>query len=56
MNLNNQRLKEIQELKSGYTQLMLDAPTMTEAFEYQTKYVELEKEETEILKRCDVRI
>ena len=54
MNMDNQRLKEIQELKLGYKQKMLDAPTMTEAFEYQDKYIELENEEKEILKRCDV--
>ena len=56
MNLDNQRLKEIQELKRGHKQKMLDAPTMTEAFEYQDKYIELEAEEKEILKQNDVII
>lgn len=56
MNVDNQRLIEIQELKRGYKQKMLDAPTMTEAFEYQDKYIELEAEEKEILARFDVKI
>ena len=56
MNVDNQRLTEIQELKRGYKQKMLDAPTMTEAFEYQDKYIELEAEEKEILKQNDVII
>ncbi len=54
MNMNNQRLREIQQLKAGYKQKMIDAPTMTEAFEYQDKYIELENEEKEILKMYDV--
>lgn len=56
MNMDNQRLKEIQILKKGYEKKMLDAPTMTEAFEFQDKWNELEKEEIEILNRCDVII
>ena len=56
MNKDNQRLKDIQILKKGYTHKMLEAETMTEAFEYQNKYNELEKEEKDILKRCDVKI
>ena len=32
---------------------MLDAETMSEAFEYEERFNELEKEEFEILKRCD---
>ena len=35
---------------------MREAPTMTEAFEYEQKFKELEKEETEILDRCDVKL
>lgn len=53
MNQDNQRLKEIQELKIGYKNKMLEAETMTDAFEYEKKFNELEKEEIEILKRCD---
>jgi len=53
MNQDNRRLKEIQELKKGYATKMLEAPTMTEAFEYQDKWNELDDEEHEILKRCD---
>ena len=56
MNKDNQRLKDIQILKKGYTYKMLEAETMTEEFEYQNKYNKLEKEEKEILKRCDVKI
>ena len=32
---------------------MLEAKTMTEAFEYEEKFNQLEKEELEILKRSD---
>ena len=54
MNQDNKRLKEIQLLKKGYESKMLKAPTMTEAFEYQDKWNELDSEEKEILKRFDV--
>lgn len=56
MNQDNKRLNEIQLLKKGYECKMLEAPTMTEAFEYQKKWKELEVEEKEILKRFDVII
>lgn len=56
MNQDNQRLKDIQALKKGYESKMLEAPTMTEAFEYQDKWKELDSEEKEILKRFDVII
>lgn len=56
MNQDNQRLKDIQALKKGYESKMLEAPTMTEAFEYQNKWKELDIEEKEILKRFDVII
>ena len=56
MNQNNQRLKEIQILKKGYERKMLEAPTMTEAFEYQEKWIQLETEEKNILKRDDIII
>lgn len=56
MNADNQRLKDIQLLKVGYKSKMLSAQTMTEAFEYQDKWNELDSEEKEILKRFDVII
>ena len=56
MNQDNQRLKEIQQLKIGYKNKMLEAETMYDAFKYQDKYIELETEEQEILKRNDVII
>lgn len=56
MNQDNQRLKEIQQLKKGYENKMLEAPTLSEAFEYQDKWNELEDEEKQILARCDVII
>ena len=56
MNMDNQRLKEIQLLKKGYEKKMLEAPTMSEAFEFQDKWNELETEEKQILERCDVKI
>ena len=56
MNKDNQRLRDIQIIKKGYEQKMIDAPTMTEAFEYQEKWKKLEVEEKEILKRSDVII
>ena len=54
MNLDNRRLKEIQQLKKGYRQKMLEAETMAEAFEFQDKWNALDSEEKEILERSDV--
>jgi len=54
MNRDENRLKEIQELKRAYTILGVEAETIGETLEYADKLEELDKEETEILKRCDV--
>ena len=54
MNMDNQRLVEIQQLKTGYKHKMAEAESMFEMFRYQSKIDELEVEEIEILKRCDV--
>ena len=56
MNRDETRLKDIQMLKKGYESLMLEAPTMTEAFEYQDKWNKLDSEEKEILERCKVEL
>ena len=56
MNMDNRRLKEIQEYKMGYQNLMDKSETLGDILDYNEKIKELEKEEKEILERCDVRI
>ena len=56
MNLDNERLKEIQQLKKGYAKNRDKAQSMHDMFKYQHMIDEIEKEETEILKRNDVII
>lgn len=54
MNLDNQRLQEIQQLKRGYGLKVLSAESKDEVEHFYSKIDELEQEEKEILKRCDV--
>lgn len=54
MNLDNQRLKDIQRFKTVYTNELLKADTISDCILFQSKIDELEAEEKEILKRCDV--
>ena len=54
MNLDNVRLKEIQELKLGYLDKMKSTDNMIEINIYKQKYDKLTSEELEILKRSDV--
>lgn len=56
MNADNQRLLEIKRFKQGYANLMDNSGSIDEILEYKSKIEELEKEEKEILGRCDVRI
>ena len=56
MNVDNQRLKEIQQLKKDYARNRDKATSMYDMFKYQHMIEEIEKEEIEILKRCDVII
>lgn len=56
MNVDNQRLEEIQRLKNGYNKLIGLSETMFDMFKYQSKIDELENEELEILARFDVKI
>ena len=56
MNLDNQRLKEIQILKKGYGLKVLSAESEEEVEHYYSKIDELTDEEKEILKRNDVII
>ena len=56
MNMDNQRLKEIQQLKMSYAKNRDKAESMYDMFRYQHMIDEIEKEETEILERCDVII
>lgn len=56
MNLDNQRLKEIQQLKHGYAMERNNAKSMHEMFKFQDKIDKLEIEEKEILQRYDVVI
>ena len=54
MNLDNQRLREIQVLQNGYGVKVLSAESEEEAEQYYSKIDELSIEEKEILKRYDV--
>jgi hypothetical protein len=54
MNLDNQRLREIQQLKKGYGLKVLSAESKDEVEHYYSKIDELSIEEKEILKRSDV--
>ena len=56
MNIDNQRLKEIQQLKKDYADNRDKAQSMYDMFKYQHMIDEIEKEEKSILKRCDVII
>ena len=56
MNLDNVRLREIQQLKKGYGLKVLSAESKDEAEHYYAKIDELSIEEKEILKRSDVII
>ena len=56
MNLDNQRLLEIQREKHLYSSLLEKADTISDCLEYQSRIENLELEETEILKRCKVEI
>lgn len=54
MNYDNQRLYEIKHLKKGYSQLIQESDNIEDMLHYQRLFDELEAEEHEILKRCDV--
>ena len=54
MNVDNQRLKEIQQLKKSYAKNRDKAESMYDMFKYQHMIEEIEKEEIEILERNDV--
>ena len=53
MNIDNQRLKEIQLLKHGYRCKIEEAETMHDMFHYMDKINELTLEEEQILERCN---
>ena len=53
MNLDNQRLQEIKEMLSIYYSELNKADSISEC-QIKAHIDELEKEEKEILKRCDV--
>ena len=54
MNIDNRRLREIQRDLVFYHKRLKEAETISDSLIYQGKIEILEKEETEILKRCDV--
>lgn len=54
MNLDEKRLKEIQDEKRAYNSLLDKAESISECITYKTRIDELNKEEIDILKRCDV--
>ena len=56
MNLDNQRLKEIQTFKAFYNARLSEAETVLERDLLQIQLTKLNEEETEILERCDVHV
>ncbi len=54
MNLDNVRLREIQQLKKGYGLKVLSAESKDEVEHYYKKIDELSEEEKQILERSDV--
>ena len=53
MNLDEKRLKEIQNEKRAYHSLLDKADTISDCITYQSRIEALNNEEKEILKRCD---
>ena len=56
MNLDNQRLSEIKMLLSAYYHELDKSDSISDCLKIQGHIDELEKEEKQILKRCDVLI
>ena len=56
MNQDNQRLKEIQQFLTVYYKELERCDTITECLVLQDHIDELEKEQKQILERCDVKI
>ena len=56
MNMDNQRLREIQKMLSVYHHELKKTDSISESLQLQGHIDKLEKEEQEILKRCDVII
>ena len=56
MNLDNRRLKEIQAEKLVWCQQLDKCTTISDCLAFQGKIDILEKEEKEILRRCDVDV
>ena len=56
MNMDNRRLKEIQQEKLVWQDQLNKCESISECFAFQGKLDILEKEEKEILKRCDVNV
>ena len=56
MNLDNTRLREIQEFKSAYYDLLNKSDSISECVQLQAHIDELEREEQEILERTGVTL
>ena len=56
MNIDNRRLREIQAEIKAYTQLLNECTKEADRQIYQGKISALEREEKQILERCDVII
>ena len=56
MNLDNTRLREIQEFKSAYYGLLNKSDSISECVQLQAHIDELEREEQEILQRTGVTL
>lgn len=54
MNVDNRRLREIQQEIKAYQRLLVESDSISDCLIYRGKLECLEKEEKEILKRCDV--
>lgn len=53
MNFDNQRLREIQTEKQAYYKLSDESESIHDMLHFHKQIKSLEKEEREILKRCD---
>lgn len=56
MNIDNRRLREVQSELKAYHQLLNETDSIHDSLVYQGKIESLEREEKQILERCDVII
>ncbi len=56
MNIDNRRLREVQSELKAYHKLLNETDSIHDSLVYQGKIESLEREEKQILERCDVII